>query len=111
MNWNDPLVIVLGLLGIAVLALVLMVALPQFPGLKDLLVGVATSPQVVGIFRALLVYVVPVALGSAVAYVNGWTDPRLLPLVPLILGGLRSLEAAFDNWRKPHQNEGGGGVG
>lgn len=104
MNWTDPLIIVLGLLVLAILVLVLLVALPQFPGLRQLLVGVGANPQVVALFRALLAYVLPGAVFSATAYINHWTDPRLLPLVPILLGLMRAAEGRLDAWLKPQQN-------
>lgn len=104
MSWSDPLIVVLGLLILAVLALVLMVALPQFPGLKELLVGVRTNPQLVALFRALLAYYLPGAIAAIVAYIGHWTDPRLLGLVPFLLGGMRLLEGRLDAWLKPDQN-------
>jgi hypothetical protein len=104
MNWTDPLIIVLGLLVLVVLVLVLLVALPQFPGLRGLLVGVGTNPQVVALFRALLAYALPGTVVAATAYINHWTDPRLLPLVPVLLAAMRAAEGRLDAWLKPQQN-------
>lgn len=103
-NWNDPLVITFAIGVAAIVAIVALAVLPSTPAFKQLVVGVKADPQLVGLMRALLLYLVPVVVGAAMAYVQGWTDPRLLPLVPVLIGAIRVVEARLDAWMKPDQN-------
>lgn len=73
--------------------------------LRMVLIGVSTDPLVVAAARALLFYVVPVALAASVAYVQGWTDPRLVPLVPFLVALIRATEGAIDRAKKPAMNQ------
>jgi hypothetical protein len=118
MTWGDPLVVIAAMASLAVVVIFALAMVPQIPGAKDLFVGVGTNPQVVALFRALLIYYLPGAVAAVTAYVNHWTDPRLLGLVPFALGILRLLEGRVDAWLKPKQNDvnpppvaGGGGPG
>lgn len=104
MTWTDPLVIIFGVAAAALVLIVALAILPSTPAFKAILVGVATDPVLVGLMRGLLVYILPIASGTLLAYVNGWTDPRLLPLVPLLIGAIRVGEARVDKWLKPQQN-------
>jgi hypothetical protein len=104
MNWNDPLVIIFGATALALVAIFALAVLPSTPAFRQILVGVAADPQLVGIMRALVAYIVPIGIGGAVAYVQGWTDPRLLPLVPLLIGAIRVIEGRLDGIAKPEQN-------
>ena len=104
MAWQDPLMIVFALGVAAVVAIVALAVLPQTPAFRQLVVGVRADPQLVGLARALLLYLVPVVVGAAVAYVQGWTDPRLLPLVPLLVGAIRLAEGRIDQALKRDQN-------
>jgi hypothetical protein len=72
--------------------------------LKALFVGVAKDPLVVGAFRALVLYVLPIGAAAGIAYAQEWTDPRLVPLVPLLVALIRALESAIDRSLKPDQN-------
>ena len=72
---------------------------------KQILIGVATDPLVVGVARAALLYLLPIAAAAGLAYVQGWTDPRLVPLVPLLVAFIRALESAVDRSLKPQQNQ------
>lgn len=72
--------------------------------LRALFVGVARDPLVVGATRAILLYLLPVAVMALVAYVQGWTNPRLVPLIPAAIALIRALEAAIDRALKPEQN-------
>jgi hypothetical protein len=78
--------------------------LPSTPAFKQLVGGVKADPVLAGLMRSLLLYVLPLAIGAATAYVQGWTDPRLLPLVPIALGAIRWAESAIDKLTKPDQN-------
>jgi hypothetical protein len=71
---------------------------------KQVLVGVAKDPFVVACARAVVFYAVPVATAAGVAYLNEWTDPRLVPLVPLLVAIIRAVEGEFDKANKPGQN-------
>lgn len=104
MNWDSPLVIVAAVGVAAVVVILALALLPGTPAFKQIVVGVRASPALVGLMRSLLVYVVPLAASAAVAYVQGWTDPRLLPLVPILIGALRVGEAQFDQAMRPKMN-------
>jgi hypothetical protein len=104
MAWTDPLVIIFGVAALALVAIVALAVLPSTPAFRQLVTGALADPTLVGLMRGLLFYVVPLALGGALAWVGGWTDPRLLPLVPLAGGLIRWAEGRFDRWQKPQQN-------
>lgn len=104
MSWQDPLVVVAAVGVAAIVAILALALLPGTPAFRQLVVGVRASPALVGLVRALLVYCVPLAVSAAVAYLNEWTDPRLLPLVPILVGALRVVEAQFDQAMKPKAN-------
>jgi hypothetical protein len=72
---------------------------------KAVLVGVAHDPLVVGAARAALLYLLPIAAAAFLAYVQGWTDPRWLPVVPFLVALIRAFEAAADRSLKPLQNQ------
>jgi hypothetical protein len=72
--------------------------------IRQVLVGVATDPLVVGAARAALLYLLPIAAAAGLAYVQGWSDPRYLPLVPFLVALIRAGEAAADRSLKPGQN-------
>lgn len=71
---------------------------------KRLLVGVETDPQVVGAFRALFFYALPLGVGALGVFLSGTHDPHWLWLVacfPLI----RATEGyVLDQLQKPSQN-------
>jgi hypothetical protein len=71
---------------------------------KQVLVGVATDPLVVGAARAALLYLLPIAAAAGLAYVQGWNDPRWLPIVPFLVALIRAFESAVDKSLKPGQN-------
>jgi hypothetical protein len=104
MQWSDPLVIIFALVAIALVAICAIAILPQTPAFRQLIVGVEADPQLVGLARALIFYSVPIGLAAATAYLGHWTDPRLVPLVPVALGAIRIVESQFDSWQKPDQN-------
>jgi hypothetical protein len=72
--------------------------------MRHVLVGVATDPLVVGAARAALLYLLPIAAAAGLAYVQGWSDPRYLPLVPFLVALIRAAESAIDRSLKPDQN-------
>jgi hypothetical protein len=72
--------------------------------LRQVFIGISKDPLVVGAFRAVVLYVLPVGAAAGVAYVNEWTDPRLVPLVPLLVALIRATEAAVDRAAKPAMN-------
>lgn len=72
--------------------------------LKQVFIGISKDPLVVGAFRAVVLYVLPIGAAAGVAYLNEWTDPRLVPLVPLLVALIRATEAAIDRSMKPQQN-------
>jgi hypothetical protein len=72
--------------------------------MRQVLVGVATDPLVVGAARAALLYLLPIAAAAGLAYVQGWSDPRYLPLVPFLVALIRAAESAIDRSLKPDQN-------
>lgn len=105
---NTPQNILLLIGGLAALAIVAIVALSvasSTPSFKKMLVGVTTDPQVVGLVRALAAYVIPVAAGAALAYLGNVHDPRLLPIVPVLVGCIRIIEGRLDKNSKPGQND------
>ena len=104
MRWDEPLAIIFGVATLALVAIVTLAVLPTTPAFKQPVTGALADPTLVGLMRGLLFYVVPLALGGALAWVSGWTDPRLLPLVPLAGGFIRWAEGRFDRWQKPQQN-------
>jgi len=103
-EWTSPLVIVIAIGLAAVVAILAIALLPNTPAWKQIVVGVKASPALVGLMRSLLLYVVPLAISAGVAYVQGWDDPRLLPLVPILIGALRIVEAQFDQAMRPKMN-------
>lgn len=74
-------------------------------GFRNLVVGIGHDPVVVGAARAILIYLLPLAVATVVAYSEQITDPRLLPLVPLTIALLRAVEAAIDQALRPTQND------
>ncbi len=91
-----------GLLGLlAILALAL---LPGTPAFRQIVIGVKASPAVVGLMRAALVYLLPVTIGGGIAYVQEWTSPALLPLIPILVALLRIVESQMDQRLRPGQN-------
>jgi hypothetical protein len=72
---------------------------------RQVLIGVATDPLIVGAARAALLYLLPIAAAAGLAYVQGWSDPRYLPLVPFLVALIRAFEAAADKSLKPRQNQ------
>jgi hypothetical protein len=72
--------------------------------IRQILIGVATDPLIVGAARAALLYLLPIAAAAGLAYVQGWSDPRYLPLVPFLVALIRAGEAAADRSLKPGQN-------
>jgi hypothetical protein len=71
---------------------------------KAVLIGVATDPLLVGAARGLCLYLLPIAAAAGLAYVQGWSDPRYLPLVPFLVALIRAAESAIDRSLKPDQN-------
>lgn len=104
MKWDDPLVIIAALAAAALVGIVALAVLPSTPAFRQIVVGVKTDPQVVGLMRALLFYLVPTICAGVVAYLGNWTDPRLLPLVPILIGAIRLGEGRFDQMMKAKQN-------
>ena len=107
MNVQDPtnvLIILAAVAIVAVAAVAILALISSTPTLKQLFVGVLANPQLVGLTRALILYVLPIAVGAAIAYINSWTDPRLVGLVPILIGGIRFLEGEVDKRLKPDQN-------
>lgn len=102
--WNDPLIIIFGVAAAALVIIFAIAVLPSTPAFKQIIVGVSTDPQLVATMRALVAYVVPIGIAGAIAYVQEWTDPRLLPLVPLLIGAIRIVEGRLDHLAKPGQN-------
>lgn len=72
--------------------------------LKRMFIGVAKDPMVVACFRAVVLYVLPIGVAATIAYLNEWTDPHLVPLVPLLIALIRAVEGAIDRSMKPDQN-------
>jgi hypothetical protein len=72
---------------------------------RQVLIGVATDPLIVGAARAALLYLLPIAAAAGLAYVQGWNDPRLVPLVPLLVAFIRAFESAVDRSLKPKMNQ------
>lgn len=105
MAYNDPLVIIFAVAAAALVLIAALAILPSTPAFKQILVGVSTDPQLVATMRALVAYVIPTIVGAAVAYVQGWTDPKLLPLVPILIGAIRIIEGRIDQTTKPMQNQ------
>ena len=72
---------------------------------REILIGVATDPLLVGAVRAALLYLLPIGVAASLAYVQGWDDPRYLPIVPFLIALIRAFEAAADRSLKPHAND------
>jgi len=93
-----------GLAALAIVAIVALSVASSTPAFKQICLGVIADPLVTGTMRALLVYLLPLTIGAAIAYLGGVSDPRWLPLVPIAVGAIRVLEARADGWLKPGQN-------
>lgn len=105
MTWTDPIVIVLAV-GLTAIVLILVIALlPQTPAFDRIVKGVTTDPELVGLMRGLLIYVLPSVFALVAAYIADWRDPRLLGIAPIALGFLRWLESRMDKALKPQQND------
>ncbi len=104
MQWDSPLVIILAVAALALVAIVGIAVLPSTPAFKQIVLGVVADPLVTGTMRALLIYLCPVMVGATIAYLSGIDDPRLLPLVPILIGAIRGAEARVDGHLKPTQN-------
>lgn len=73
--------------------------------IKQLIVGVSTSPRVVAAARALLLYAIPILATLLVGYLNTITDPRFYGVALACVPFVRALaEGLIDQIRKPDQN-------
>jgi hypothetical protein len=63
---------------------------------RQILVGVATDPAVVGAARAFTLYVLPFATAVLVAYLSGVRDPRWAGIALAAVPVIRALEGAVD---------------
>lgn len=71
---------------------------------KQVLIGVATDPAVVGAARALTVYCLPLATAALIAYLSGVRDPRWAGIALAAVPVIRALEGAVDRALKRDQN-------
>lgn len=104
MRWNDPLVILLVIAVGCLVVLTVLIAVPSLPTLKQAFVGVEVDPRVVGLVRGILLYLLPLGAGAAVVWVNGWSNPLLVPLAGSFVGLIRLGESWADKLLKPGQN-------
>jgi hypothetical protein len=71
---------------------------------RQILVGVATDPAVVGAARAFTLSVLPFATAVLVAYLSGVRDPRWAGIALAAVPVIRALEGAVDRALKPQSN-------
>lgn len=106
MNWTDPLVIAIYVLGgglLAILALALL--LPQWPTIRQLFGGFAVDPALVAPARALASAAVALVATWLLAVLTGWQGTKLaalaVPLAGLVQAGWGVLDRAL---KGPGQN-------
>ena len=71
---------------------------------KQVLVGVATDPAVVGAARAFALYALPLVTALLVGYLSGVRDPKWAGVALAAVPVIRALEGAVDRALKPQAN-------
>ena len=106
MDPNIPtlLYVLIGTALASVILIAVLALLPDTPKFREMLVGVVTDPALVGLFRALLAYTLPIAVAGILAYLGNLRDPRLLGAVPILIGIVRVVEGKLDQIAKPQSN-------
>lgn len=72
---------------------------------RQILIGVAADPVVVGAARAFALYVLPLATAALIAYLSGVRDPRWAGVALAAVPVIRALEGAVDRALKPQAND------
>jgi hypothetical protein len=105
MRWDEPLVILLAIAVGCLVVLTIVQVVPSLPTLKQAFIGVDVDPRLVGLVRCILLYLLPLGAGAAVVWVQGWTNPLLLPLTGSVVGLIRLGEATLDRRLRPAQDQ------
>ncbi len=72
--------------------------------LRRLFIGVATDPQLVAAFRALVLYGLPLGAAFVIGLLNGVSDPKWVGLALGAAAFIRVLEGALDRALKSQMN-------
>lgn len=75
--------------------------------IKNLLIGISVPPVFVGVARALLYAAVMGALAGLITVIPSLPWGVYAAAVPVIIGGLRSIEGSLDQHATPNQNNTG----
>jgi hypothetical protein len=105
MRWDEPLVILLAIAVGCLVVLTVVQVVPSLPTLRQAFIGIDVDPRLVGLVRGIVLYLLPLGAGTAVVWVQGWSNPLLVPLAGSAVGLIRLGESALDRWLRSNQNQ------